>query len=244
MGDNGKRYRATRRPHRALRFIAGAVMVVGIAIAAFPYLEAWWRRLGMDCKVDQYAAAVEELREDGGSLQDLLDAVDAYNQELDATGQAGLRDAWSYMEPSFDLAQWGLADEMFGRLRIPAAGVDMPLYLGATQEHIDAGAAHLTQTSLPVRAVEGVSANAVIAGHRGYRANTYFNNIPKLVEGDEVYVDNPWGTLVYRVTNTAIIDPSDIDAVKIQPGKTMLTLVTCHPLYENYQRYVVYCEQM
>ena len=52
------------------------------------------------------------------------------------------------------------------------------------------------------------------------------------------------GTLGYRVTGTAVIDPADIDAVKIQPGRTMLTLVTCHPLYENYRRYVVYCDQV
>ena len=229
---------------RVLRALAGAGVIAGIAIAAFPYVEAWCRGIGMTQEIERFEASVGELQDAGTVLQDLRRAVDAYNRELDNAGQAGLKDAWSYEEPSFDLARWGFSDEIFARLRIPAAQIDMPVYLGATEEHIDAGAAHLSQTSLPMRAVEGVSANAVIAGYRGYRANTYFNNIPRLVVGDEVYVDNPWETLVYRVTGTAVIDPSDIEAVKIQQGKTMLTLVTCHPLYENYQRYVVYCEQI
>ena len=35
----------------------------------------------------------------------------------------------------------------------------------------------------------------------------------------------------------------DIDAVKIVPGQDMLTLITCHPYTQNYQRYVVYCRR-
>lgn len=63
-----------------------------------------------------------------------------------------------------------------------------------------------------------------------------------LAEGAEVRFDSPWETLEYRVAETRVIDPADIDSVKIQPGRDLLILVTCHPLYKNYQRFVVYCE--
>ena len=48
-------------------------------------------------------------------------------------------------------------------------------------------------------------------------------------------------TLTYTVDELRIIDPSDVEALLIQPGRDLLTLVTCHPLGGNSQRYVVYC---
>lgn len=227
-----------------LKLLALCMVLAGLIVFIWPYIDAALTSLRMGEAAARYDAAVAELAEDELLYRDFLCAVDDYNRALDETGQAGLRDAWSYTEPSFDLTSWGIPDDVYARLRIPVADIDMPLYLGATEAHLSAGSAHLTQTSLPVRAVAGVSANAVVAGHRGYRANTFFNNIVNLVEGDEVYVDTPWGEAGYRVSGTAVIDPADIDAVKIQPGRTMLTLVTCHPLYHNYQRYVVYCDQV
>lgn len=229
---------------RLLKLFAVIMMVSGVAVFVWPHIDAVLTSWRTSQASANYETAVKELADDELSYQGLLSAVDDYNRTLDETGQADLHDAWSYTEPSFDLAEWGLPDGVYARLRVPAAGIDLPLYLGATEDHLNAGAAHLTQTSLPVRAVEGVSANAVIAGHRGYRANQFFNNIVDLVEGDELFVDTPWGTVGYRVSSIAVIDPADIDAVKIQSGRTMLTLVTCHPLYENYQRYVVYCDQV
>ncbi len=237
------RGRLARACGALLKLFAALMVVAGVSVLAWPCVDAALTSRRMGEASTRHDAAVARLAEDELLHQDLLRAVDEYNRTLDETGQAGLRDAWSYTEPSFDLASWGIPDDVYARLRIPNAGIDMPLYLGATEAHLNVGAAHLTQTSLPVRAVEGVSANSVVAGHRGYRANVFFNNIVNLVEGDEVCVDTPWGEVEYRVSGTAVIDPADIDAVKIQPGRTMLTLVTCHPLYRNYQRYVVYCDQ-
>ncbi len=225
-----------------LRAVAVALMLTGATVLAWPYVEAAFNRAAQRVKIGQFEEDVAALREDVDRLADLARAVDEYNAGLDANGQSGLCDAWSYTEPSFDLGTWGLKDGVYGRLRIPGASIDMPVYLGATEQHLLDGAAHLTQTSLPMRHRDGISTAAVLAGHRGYRANSYFNNIVNLAEGAEVRFDSPWETLEYRVAETRVIDPADIDSVKIQPGRDLLILVTCHPLYKNYQRFVVYCE--
>ena len=55
---------------------------------------------------------------------------------------------------------------------------------------------------------------------------------------------NLWETLTYRVSEIRIIDPSDVDEILIQPGRELLTLLTCHPYASGgRQRYVVYCER-
>lgn len=164
-----------------------------------------------------------------------------YNQNIAAQGQSGLSCAYDYQKASFQLADYGLPDEIFGVLSIPAIDLEMPIYLGATEQHMADGAAHLSQTSLPIG---GMDTNCVIAGHRGYSGASYFRYLDKLHVGDTVYVTNLWETLTYRVSEIRIIDPSDVDEILIQPGRELLTLLTCHPYASGgRQRYVVYCER-
>ena len=164
-----------------------------------------------------------------------------YNQNIAAQGQSGLSCAYDYQKASFQLADYGLPDEIFGVLSIPAIDLEMLIYLGATEQHMANGAAHLSQTSLPIG---GMDTNCVIAGHRGYSGASYFRYLDKLHVGDTVSVTNLWETLTYRVCKIRIIDPSDVEEILIQPGRELLTLLTCHPYASGgRQRYVVYCER-
>ncbi len=170
---------------------------------------------------------------------ELWEAMTAYNETIWQQRQSGLCDPWAYEQPSFTLGDYGLEDEAFGVLSIPAIDLRMPLYLGAGYDHMAAGAAHLSQTSLPIG---GDNSNCVIAGHRGWGGASYFRYITDLRPGDRVYVINLWETLAYTVEETKIIDPNDVEDILIQPGRDMLTLLTCHPYASGgKQRYVVYC---
>ena len=163
-----------------------------------------------------------------------------YNETIYTQGQTGLSCEYDYQKPSFRLSDYGLGDEVFGVISIPAMELEMPIYLGATEQHMANGAAHLSQTSLPIG---GENTNCVIAGHRGYNGASYFRYIDKLNVGDLVSVTNLWETLTYRVCEIKIIDPHDVTEILIQPERELLTLLTCHPYASGgRQRYVVYCE--
>ena len=165
-----------------------------------------------------------------------------YNEAIYTQGQAGLSCEYDYQKPSFRLSDYGLGDEVFGVISIPAMELEMPIFLGATEQHMADGAAHLSQTSLPIG---GENTNCVIAGHRGYNGASYFRYIDKLKVGDLVSVTNLWETLTYRVCEIKIIDPHDVTEILIQPGRELLTLLTCHPYASGgKQRYVVYCERV
>ena len=164
-----------------------------------------------------------------------------YNQSIAAQGQSGLSCAYDYQKASFRLADYGLPDEIFGVLSIPAIDLEMPIYLGATEQHMADGAAHLSQTSLPIG---GMDTNCVIAGHRGWRGADYFRHIDRLAVGDSVTLTNLWETLTYTVADIQIIQPHEVDKIEIQQGRDLLTLLTCHPYASGgRQRYVVYCER-
>ena len=165
-----------------------------------------------------------------------------YNEAIYTQGQAGLSCEYDYQKPSFRLSDYGLGDEVFGVISIPAMELEMPIFLGATEQHMADGAAHLSQTSLPIG---GENTNCVIAGHRGYNGASYFRYIDKLKVGDLVSVTNLWERLTYRVCEIKIIDPYDVTEILIQPGRELLTLLTCHPYASGgRQRYVVYCERV
>ena len=165
-----------------------------------------------------------------------------YNEAIYTQGQAGLSCEYDYQKPSFRLSDYGLGDEVFGVISIPAMELEMPIFLGATEQHMADGAAHLSQTSLPIG---GENTNCVIAGHRGYNGASYFRYIDKLKVGDMVSITNLWETLTYRVCEIKIIDPHDVTEILIQPGRELLTLLTCHPYASGgKQRYVVYCERV
>lgn len=162
-----------------------------------------------------------------------------YNERLFREGQA-LADPFSYVQPSFGLEQFGLGDGVAGYLSIPRLGLILPVYLGASRENLRRGAAHLSQTSLPIG---GDNTNAVIAAHCGLPRQEMFRHLDRLEPGDPVTLTSAWGELRYRVTQAEIIAPDELGKVLIQPGRDLLTLVTCHTYPSTRQRYLVYCDR-
>ena len=240
-------------------FIMVSVFLVGFAICAFPFIQ----NIVMDNQLRQEAqdffegldpstiptdpAETEESQPTEPTLpprehEALWDDMLAYNQRIWDEKQAGLCDPWSYQQPSFTLGEYGLDEEVFGVITIPALDLEMPLYLGATSAHMAKGAAHLSQTSLPVG---GMNTNCVIAGHRGYSGAAFFRYVPELKPGDEVIITNLWETMTYVVTDTKIIMPNEVDQILIQEGRDMITLLTCHPYASGgKQRYLVFCDRV
>lgn len=184
------------------------------------------------------APEAEETRQ----YPELWDAMSAYNQRIFGEGQSSLASSGAYQASAFTLVDHGLPDETFGVISIPKLELEMPLYLGATDENMASGAAVLSETSIPIG---GTNTNAVIAGHRGWGGASYFRYITELTTGDEVIITNLWETLHYQVVGTKIIEPHEIENILIQPRRDMITLLTCHPYASGgKQRYLVYCERI
>ena len=120
--------------------------------------------------------------------------------------------------------------------------MELPVYLGATTDNMAKGVALLGETSLPV---SGENTNVVIAGHRGWRGTPVFRDIQLIQIGDKITLTTPWETLGYRGCELEVILPNDTNEVLIQPGRQLLTLLTCHPYASGgRQRYVVFCERI
>ena len=219
------------------------VLVVLLAVAGICVM-LWPAFTGHRLQADTDAAVQSFLEERKPEQQypELLAALQEYNRQLYAEQQSSLIDLEACETPAADLTAYGVADEIIGVLEIPAMELTMPVYLGASDAHLAAGAAVLGNTSAPIG---GDNTNCVIAGHRVWRGADYFRHIDRLQMGDTVTLTNLWGTLTYTVADIQIIQPHEVEKIKIQPNRDLLTLLTCHPYASGgRQRYVVYCEKL
>ncbi|MBR1845792.1 MAG: class C sortase [Oscillospiraceae bacterium] len=164
----------------------------------------------------------------------------AYNRQIYEEHQAGLTDPFDYQNPAFDLTEYGYSENVIGVLWIPRLDLELPIYLGANWDNMAKGAGLLGQTSMPLG---GENTNTVLAAHRGWKGIPMFRNIQQIQLGDKIQITTPWDTLVYRVCELKIVTPEDMDSILIQPGRDMVTLVTCHPYTHNYQRYLVFAQR-
>lgn len=236
------------RGKRVLIFLMSVLAYAGVCFAIKPLIERAARQEQVDKATEEFYVQVESAKEE--FLEDtenvpyalLREAIERYNTALYESAQSGLTSKSAYEESPLELMQYGFENEVFGIIHIPSLDVTLPLYLGANDENMANGAAVLGQTSIPTG---GNNTNAVIAGHRGWNGYPYFLHLDELEIGDLVYIDNAWELLTYEVVDVQIISPDDIDAIKIQPDRDMITLLTCHPPNTGgRQRLLVFCERV
>lgn len=223
---------------RKMSFVLAALLAVaGICVMLWPLFTGY----KLQADADEAVQSFFEERKPEQQYFELMAALQEYNRQLYTEKQCNLTDLEACEAPAADLTTYGVADEIIGVLEIPAMELIMPVYLGASDAHLAAGAAVLGNTSAPIG---GDNTNCVIGGHRGWRGADYFRHIDRLAVGDTVTLTNLWETLTYTVADIQIIQPHEVEKIKIQPNRDLLTLLTCHPYASGgRQRYVVCCER-
>lgn len=223
---------------KLVRIIAIILLIVGIGFFTYPIA----LREAFDIQANKEIYQFDQLKttnDDNLLYTELRRAMFEYNEKLYLSGQSGLIDQLSYEKPDFLLSDYGIDSDILGYITIPAIDIKLPIYNGASKENMAKGAAYLAHTSLPVG---GENTNCVIAAHTRYKGIYMFKRITELNVGDKIYITNFWETLVYQVVETKVIDPNDSQNIYIKANRSLITLSTCHPYPDNYQRYLVYAE--
>ena len=118
--------------------LAVLLAVAGICVMLWPVFT------GHRLQSDAATAAQEFLAERDEPEQqypELLADLQVYNQRIYNEKQSGLVDLEACETPAVDLTAYGIEDEIIGVLEIPAMELTMPVYLGASDAHLAAGAA-------------------------------------------------------------------------------------------------------
>lgn len=130
---------------------------------------------------------------------------------------------------------------MMGYLDIPAINVHLPIYHGTGSYALQHGVGHLETTSIPVG---GESTHAVLSAHSGLPNATMFDDLPQMQIGDTFQITVLNQTLSYEVYAIETVLPDQTESLYIQPGRDLVTLVTCTPYGINTHRLLVHGERI
>ena len=207
-------------------------LLAGLSLLLYPSVSDYWNSLHTSRAVASYDEEVRRM--DSGRYDALLASAHDYNRALFARGSLfSLTDA----QREDYAAQLCIDDSgIMGYIEIPAINVSLPIYHGTDDNVLQIAAGHISWTSLPVG---GESSHCVLSGHRGLPSAKLFTNLDQLVEGDTFSIRALDEVLTYEVDQILIVEPEDVSALEIIPGRDLCTLVTCTPYGINTHRLLV-----
>ncbi len=130
---------------------------------------------------------------------------------------------------------------LVGRLYIPKLDKEWVVVDGVQPDDIRYAPGHYPDSAEP-----GQIGNFSVAGHR---IKKIFWRLDELKPGDVIGVETRSNWYVYKVYGHQVVKPSAIEVVapvpnkpKAKPTQALLTLTTCNPKYNNYERLIVHAE--
>ena len=216
------------------------IFLAGLSLLLYPYIANEWNTYRQSKLMTTYEEAVESINEETPiDYSSEFARANAYNESLvpyilpDSFAIAAASE-----EPDAEyMACLNLTgDGMMGYVQIPKIDIKIPIYHTVSTEVLEKAAGHLEGSSLPVG---GADTHAVISAHRGLPSAALFTDLDKLKEGDHFLISVLDEILCYEVDQISVVEPSETEALKVEPGKDLATLLTCTPYGVNSHRLLV-----
>ena len=222
------------------RILVAVVFLAGLSLLLYPFVANKWNTYRQERLISSYEEVVSEktasgtLNYDGEWLK-----AQQYNDELMpmilpdsfAIAEADEGEDEEYMA-ALNLA----GDGIMGTVDIPKIGIKLPIYHTTDEEVLEKAAGHLEGSSLPIG---GESTHAVISAHRGLPSASLFTDLDLLEIGDHFLIKVLDETLCYEVDQILTVEPDETEALQVEEGEDLVTLLTCTPYGVNTQRLLV-----
>lgn len=208
------------------------LLIMGLSLLLYPTVsEAWNTRYNRHA-VSAYTDVVSTL--DENRYQELWDEAIAFNARRLESGLMFYLSAEEETQYQQILNLSG--NGIMGYIEIPSLGNKFPIYHGTDESVLQVGIGHLEWSSLPVG---GESTHCIVSGHRGLPSARLFTDLDQLQKGDTFLLHILDEILTYEVEQILIVLPSETDALRVEAGKDLCTLVTCTPYGVNSHRLLV-----
>ena len=209
------------------------VILLGAGAAAYPLIASINNEHTQSLVQTEYEEKLQQL--DTSEIDAALAAAREYNKTISTVQIEDIDKLKAELPPYEDLLN--LANNgIMGYIMIPAINIDLPIYHGTTGAAMEKGAGHMEGTSLPVG---GIGTHAVISAHSGMASAKLFTDLDKLKLGDMFFITVCNQKLAYEVDNIAVVEPTDIDLIRIDTQQDYVTLLTCTPYGVNTHRLLV-----
>lgn len=239
-GDKSGRHQKKKQQRKRRRDLVW--ILLGVLILLYPIVATLYNDWQLNSQAEEYSRDVENIQPPQ-LTQHYLQEARKYNEDLARQGHHA-RPAVEGDE-GFDRYMKTLnppeTKGVMARLRIPAIDVDLPVYHTTNSNVLYKGVGHMYGSDLPVG---GDGTNSLLSAHTGMVNASMFDNLWKLQDGDEVFVEVMGETLRYKVHGQKVVKPNEWQQVTYEKGKDKLTLVTCTPYGINTDRLLVNAERV
>jgi LPXTG-site transpeptidase (sortase) family protein len=200
-----------------LRGTGEVLITFGLIVLLFAAYEVWGKTAIVDAHQNEYAHELDTLWGEDPTITPMPSAAPSASPAA---------------HPGPNMAN------VIARLYIPRMGKNWVVVQGVTQDDIRYAPGHYPKSAMP-----GQPGNFAVAGHR---IKAIFWDLDLLQPDDKIIVETKSTWYIYRVVMTRAVLPTQVEVVQpvppgMNPGK-LITLTTCNPKYNNYQRLIVHGE--
>lgn len=229
-----------KKPPVLMLVIVIACVMSGLTLMLYPTISNIINEAHNRSAINEYSTNLNTV--DCDKIQQLKNTAEKYNEAV----------ATEYME-SDNIEQYKsiLADYhnilqvdnsgIIGYIDIPDINVYLPIYRGENEDNLKKGAAHLENTSIPIG---GLNTHSCISAHSGYPAQKFFDDIDELKTGSCFFIHILNTTLIYRVYDTEVVEPTDTSSLKVIENNDIVTLITCYPFGINSHRLLIHAQRV
>ena len=236
------------------KIISTILIIVGIAIAAFPIYDRvyayYWQQKLLSAFEEDLALEIdapETLASDFIGLEDIYNSTGYLaGSETSSNPDASSEDSSTTETSTASSSTVGTTEKksttpdksVVAKIRIKNIDVLMPVLNGATEKNLNRGAAIITGSSK-----FGEVGNVAIAGHRGRSYGVFFNRLDEIKNGDIIEVITKEKHYKYTVYKVHRVEPDDVSVLNSNGKDKILTLVTCDPVKNPTHRLIVHALQ-
>ena len=234
MKKSGKKIK-----YRVISIISVLGFLLCTIALLYPVVSDRWNRYRDAKLVTNYNAKISD--SDKSELEAILQEAVEYNKQLKLQGRDIVTDADYEPDDYYETLLNLTGNNMMGYIEIPKIDVTEPIYHYSHEISLGKGIGHIHGSSLPVG---GKSTHSVLTGHRGLPNQKFFSDLDKVSIGDKFYVHVLNTVLAYRIYDIREIEPHQVEILKIQDDRDLMTLVTCTPYGVNTERLLVMGERI
>lgn len=217
------------------------IILVGLTVLMYPVISTQWNNRVQEQVAKMYEDQLEAAPPE--QVNRAYEAAVAYNR---AHTDGPILDPW-LARISEDNAEYKAYEAQLAgvsamsQIAIPSIDVRLPVFHGTSENTLQKGLGHLYGSALPTG---GEGFHSVITGHTGLTTATLFDDLADVEVGDAIYVSTFGERMKYKVYDIEVVLPDETDSLRAEPGRDLLTLITCTPYGINTHRLLVHAERV
>ena len=223
------------------KLIIPIIFLTGFIIFFYPITSNWLSTKDHYTVMSKHNEVLKQMTEEEKKQE--REKAEKYNESLNET-VIPIEDPFAEdVEETTKTGYYNVLDigETMGSLEIPSIDVKLPIYHGVSDDVLQRGIGHMSNSSFPIG---GLGTHTALTGHRGLPSSKLFRDLDK-VNKDELFLIHTLDeTLAYRVDDIQIVLPNETNWLQLDENKDYVTLITCEPYMINTHRLLVRGERV